>query len=540
MNFIVLSRAAGSLAALIVLLPTSSFASTGGIRLIVQEWTQTNPTVQKDAIALDKPGLISSAIDDGWTRARGPVCDALKAQAGKPDLLGHGFTLYKIDCEMAASGTLALTGFSNTVLNVSYRLPGNTFKATSTQPSVAGSYADPCFMFSYDVTANTAIHLDTLKVDPFVVSISNVSRPDSCNTAGDIAKFAATTFHFFGGKDYLALVQSSLQRTQSISTDPLNAALSPVVSSVQGYSKNYASRKNWIRNGNIYIAFAPVYVPEPLTAGIEGTISIAKSERVPVSPDCSTFALVGNVQTGPAPLYDPVGMTDSDPPIVHMGSGSAHGDATDAGARYTCAYSATQMPASVPVLYSGSGIAGPPEKGNPAYKVGLKADGWSGKVALTGMSDQKNFVAVAFPSYTLRLNAPVGRALVPSGNPAEGAKTVVNPISPEMGILRAADSANLNPQPLPPAGDIKISDGNALFAKGDFAGAAASFDKARLANGKSAVALHNLALAHAKLGQTDLAVRELHQAVGLANASGDAATANAAAKAIIIVGGASR
>lgn len=519
----------------IALCQTPAFASGGGVRIIVQEWTPANPTVQKNTIVLDRPGLIGDAIDQGWAKARTQVCDAIKTEAGKPDRLAKGYTLYHLDCSMAQTGSVTVTGLAGNVLTVSYRLPGNMFKGTTTQPTVAGKYADPCFFFTYDVTAATSIHLDTLSLEPFTVAIANVSRPDSCNAAGDIARFAATTYHFFGGPDYLALVQSSLQRTESISTAPLNAALKSVIDPIQSYSKQYATRTNWIKNGNIYIAFAPVYTPVALNAGIAGTIDIQKGERVPAAPDCTTFALTGTVQTGPAPIYDPVNMTVTDPPVAHVGSGAGHGTAADAGSRFACAFTAAQMPAGVPVKYAGSGIAGPAFKGRPPYKVGLLPDGWSGQAALTSVTPGKNFVAVAFPTIDVQQQVPVDRTLVPQNNPNYALQSRVNPV-----VLQTTNAqlTALNPQPLPPGGDTNLATGNRLFAKGDFAGAAAAFDLAHASNPKSAIAMHNLALAHARLGQTAQALSEFRSASSLASASGDAATANASAKAIIIVGGA--
>jgi len=96
----------------------------------------------------------------------------------------------------------------------------------------------------------------------------------------------------------------------------------------------------------------------------------------------------------------------------------------------------------------------------------------------------------------------------------------------------------LNPQPLPPkGGDPWTQRGNALFMRGDFAGEATAFGHALDANASNAVALHNLGLAHARLGQVDQAKGELVRASQLARRQRDLGTAAASDRGIIIVSG---
>jgi hypothetical protein len=77
------SRTVAACAAIVACaLPTLAFAAPGGVRIIVQQWTSTNPGVQSNDIVLDRPGLMSDALNAGWADARKPVCDALTAEAG--------------------------------------------------------------------------------------------------------------------------------------------------------------------------------------------------------------------------------------------------------------------------------------------------------------------------------------------------------------------------------------------------------------------------------------------------------------------------
>ncbi len=501
------------------------------MRIIVQRWSPVNPTAQSNDIVLDRPGLMSDALNGGWAAARKPVCDALKAEAGQPDRLGKGLTLYNMDCAMAQAGSLAVTGVNGNVVTMAYTLPGNMFKATSTQPSVAGSYADPCVFFYYDLSAKTTLHLDTLAVDSFTVAIQNVTRPDSCNTAGDIARFAATTLRYFGGPDFLAIAQRSIERTQSISTSKLNAAVQSFTGPLRGYAAQYATQQNWIRHGDLYFAFAPVYTPRPLSAALGGTIRMPKGSWFAAAPNCAAFSIVGNVQTGPAPIVDPERMGVGTPPSVDVGTVSTGGTATDAGDRYVCTYTENQLPAGVPVAFRGSGKVGS-GSGHVQYVVSVKPDGWTGTTSLAGVSQGKNFVATVAPGLTGFGAANRPGVHVDPGDPASKYATQANPVM----AGNPAQRVSLNPQPLPPrVADSLTLSGNVLFGRGNFTGAAAAFGRAVAANANNAVALHNLALAHVRLGQLDRAKSELRRAADLARSQGDLATSRASENALTAV-----
>lgn len=525
-----------ALAALVVFLAAALSAiadpASGGVRIIVTQWNPAAPAVQKDDVVLDRPGLIGNALNAGWADARGPVCDALKAEAGRPNRLGPGFSLYNIECSMAPSGTLTITGASGAIVSMSFRLPGNTFKGTSTQPSAAGSYADPCASFHYDLVAKTSLHLDTLAVDTFAVSIENVSRPDSCNVAGDIALFAASALHFFGGPDFVAIAQHALERTQGVSTAKLNAAVASFVTPLQNYTARYAVRQQWVRHGDLYFAFAPAYVPQPRAQAMSGDIHIAKAQWLSGVPDCSAFTVTGYVQTGPSPIVDPERMTVGTAPGADVGVSTTSGTGLDLGDHYNCNYIERQLPAGVPIHFIGHSRAAT-VRGHVQDQVGLAPEGWNGTVALSAYLPNKNFTATLAPQlvgFGERVNTG---ARVDPGDPAKGKSLAVATIA-----SNPSERVALNPQPLPPkVANALMERGLASFAHGDFAAAADAFARAYAADSKNAVALHDLGLAHAQLGKTELATSELQHASLLARAQGDLGTAKASQSAIIIVSG---
>lgn len=527
------TRALAATAGLLFALPAGANAASGGVRIIVQAWTPANPSVQRNDIVFDKPGLLGDALASGWALARTPICDALKAELGKSDRIAPGFTLYNMDCRMATSGTLAVTGATGNRVTMTYELPGNMFKATSTQPTVLGTYANPCAFISYDLSATTTLHLDTLAIDAFSATIDHVSRPDSCNAAGDIAKFFATTLHFFGGPDFLAIAQNALTKTQDISTGKLNAAVASFVDPVRKYGGAYAKQQSWVINGNLYFAFAPSYVPEPLSSTMGGTIRMEKRHWLAAAPDCAAFSVIGNVQTGPAPITDPERLSVGAAANIDLGVIDASGTATDAGDRYVCNYTERQLPTGVPIAFRGSGKAGNGREGHVVYAVGFKPDGWSGTTSLNGFTSGKNFIATVAPRLAgFGEKANTGVRVNPGDPATVGLRARVNILT------NPVERVGLNPQPLPPkVADTLTQSGNTLFARGDFAGAAAAFERAVGANASNAIALHNLALAHARLGQSERATSELKRASELAKSQGDLGTSRASESAIIIVSG---
>ena len=529
MRFFLSTAFAAVAAATLSASPLAAQAS-GGVRIIVQAWQPANPATQNNNVVLDRPGLLEDGLNAGWAKARTPICDALEQELGKPDRVAPGFSLYNMDCKMAQSGSLNVTGAQNNVVNIQYRLPGNMFRATSTQPSVAGSYADPCAFFYYDLVATTSIHLDTLDVDAFSVATQNVSRPDSCNAAGDVAKFVATTIHFFGGPDFLALAQNTLTQQQNVMTGDLNAAVNTFVGPLRSYSGQYAKQSSWVRHGDLYFAFAPSYVPQPLSASLNGAIVMPKARWHDPAPDCSVFRITGNVQTGPAPILDPETLRVGVAPHTAVGAASASGAAADAGDRYVCTYAMSGLPPAVPVTFQ---ALGRPNNIANNYLTLIGPDGWSGTDTLPSSAPKRDFLAEETSTANLHVNQQVPQVFVKPGGPVE--------TNDPRQLFQSGTSLQrvaLNPQPLPPAGvNALISSGNAAFARGDFSTAATLFGRAVATNRADPIALHNLALAHARLGNTSLAQNELRTAQTLARGAGDMVTANAAARSIIVVGG---
>ena len=83
-------------------------------------------------------------------------------------------------------------------------MPGAYLEATSTQPTVLGSWADPRFGVSFDITIDIdLVPSGGLRVTGSSATLSNASI-QSANVVGDVLDFFNTLSSFFVGIDFKA------------------------------------------------------------------------------------------------------------------------------------------------------------------------------------------------------------------------------------------------------------------------------------------------------------------------------------------------
>ncbi len=158
-----------------------------------------------------------------------------------------------------------------------------------------------------------------------------------------------------------------------------------------------------------------------------------------------------------------------------MGSNASSGRATrERDGSSECAYTETSLPSGVPVSFAPVNDCSTPVVGY-ARGVSIKPLGWSGTV--NPSQDGLDFEVDA-TSCASHIGA----------------------------LPKSALWANL--ALLPHGPDSTISQGESAYKRGDFAGAANAFKQAFSANPNSYVALHDLALANARLGNVSVAKTE--------------------------------
>lgn len=155
----------------------------GGLRVI----RETVPARSR-GVVFDRPRFFSDALNAVWSAVRAPLCDQIVAQAGVADGAGRGYTLYDINCKLAPVGVLFMRDASGTTgaIDLTFEVPHNYFEATTTQPTKAGSWADPRFSLTYEILLHLRVdpaHLRVLAADYAVI---NPGRPDSHNVAANI------------------------------------------------------------------------------------------------------------------------------------------------------------------------------------------------------------------------------------------------------------------------------------------------------------------------------------------------------------------
>ena len=155
----------------------------GGLKVV----RETFP-MQSRGIVFDKPRFFSDALNMVWSAVRAPLCDQIVAQAGVADGAGRGYTLYDINCKLAARGVLFMRDASGTTgaIDLTFEVPHNYFEATTTQPTKAGSWADPRFSLTYEILLHLRVDPVHLKVLAADYAAINPGRPESHNVAADL------------------------------------------------------------------------------------------------------------------------------------------------------------------------------------------------------------------------------------------------------------------------------------------------------------------------------------------------------------------
>jgi hypothetical protein len=183
--------------------------------------------------------LLQDGAQGGWDDARPQVEDQLKAELGRGDRIAKGVTLYDLDLRLAKQVSLARAGGGSSMsgaIPMELRLAPDLLIAKSTTPSVFGSDFDPKFSLDFGVVIDFSINVQPEKMSLSVqVGSARLTGKDctgspyldSQNVVADLAKFfAGTVSPWFGGPDYVALVEAMLARHDFAGV--LNAAMRPV------------------------------------------------------------------------------------------------------------------------------------------------------------------------------------------------------------------------------------------------------------------------------------------------------------------------
>lgn len=446
-----------------------ALAAPIGAQVIVQAFDPRNPDAQNIQTPYDSGSAVSDAVMDAWGKLRNFVCGPLKQHMGKGNLLANGVTLYNIDCTLP-DGELIASQNGGRGLKLAYRVKGVSLAATSTTPDIAlgiglGSYADPRFSASFDLDFELGLALqetgDVLHVSAAKVAVSG-ARIDSHNASGDMLKWLDDNLvPIVKGQSFRAQAEAALNGINPDFANKVNTGLAPVNNALRP-PQNLIRSGLWARPGKIYIAFAPAEWVPPTNSQVSGRVSWKSADINGSVDSCAAFPMSAGVQTGPAPLTDPVTRATGPAPTRTVGQVVSASPVTAMGDNMECRYTLAALPGSVPVGISAKAPVGlKPKYGSNTFFKGtapiLVAPGWGGRTVPDGGSGRDWEMASGLRANsvpTVDLNPPrkkiidpvINQAINPTLNPALStnrkleSKTLQTPAAAQM----------LNPQPLPP------------------------------------------------------------------------------------------
>lgn len=438
-----------------------------GAQVIVQTWDPRNPDAQNIQTPYDSGSAVSDAVIGAWGQVRNVVCGPLKQHMGKGDLLAKGVTLYDIDCKLP-DGELIASQNGGRGLKLAYHVKGVSFAATSTTPDIAlgigaGSYADPRFSVAFDLDFELGLALqengDVLRVSAAKVVVSN-ARIDSQNTSADIVKwFDDNLVPLIQGQSFRGQAEAALNGVNPDFANQVNAALAPVNNALRP-PQNLIRSGLWARPGKIYIAFAPAEWVPPANSQVNGRVFWKIADINSSIASCAAFPMNAEVQTGPAPLTDPVSRATGAAPMRKVGQVVSASPVMAMGDTAECRYTFGALPAGVPVNMSASTPAGvkPKYGSNTFFKgaVTIAPAGWRGVTVPDGGAgrDWQMASGVHANSVPTVVLDPRQKILGPVVNPALSIDSKVQSLK---SLQTPASARMLNPQPLPPKSKLMPS-----------------------------------------------------------------------------------
>jgi hypothetical protein len=147
---------------------------------------------------LSRPTLIADLVAELNDR-RPQIEGELRMQLGRGDLLGKGYTLYKLNPRL---GEASFQFDSPSSFRI--RMPGNYLYARCTQPTVLGSGADPAVEIHFDLLVTGTFELPThqrptINVTTAVVQVPRVTVK-SRNVSGAVVIGSGVIYDFFNKK----------------------------------------------------------------------------------------------------------------------------------------------------------------------------------------------------------------------------------------------------------------------------------------------------------------------------------------------------
>lgn len=214
--------------------PIIGFASGANAAMPYQIASGVNYSRIVDSI-LNNQGKLDRTIDKVWNDfGRGTVTEKIKQQ-----LEGRRFTrkiaIYDTQVNLTNITSKQVSRIPGTnKIRMQLVLPGNNTYFKTTTPSILGSYADPSFRVSYDLTLNVTMSVDQsanpIKVDELNIQVSN-GRYRGANITGTVAKAVGD---FLTGGGFSNSIVSQINQEIDLRAQLANA----IAPAIQQFSAN--------------------------------------------------------------------------------------------------------------------------------------------------------------------------------------------------------------------------------------------------------------------------------------------------------------
>ena len=367
----------------IVLLNSVATAGPIGGQVLAQVWDPRNPQQQNIQIPYDHSTAVSDAVFSAWSAVRNLVCGDLMKQLGQSDLLAKGITLKNIECRLP-DGELTATQNGAKGLTLTYRVKDVHFAATSTTGDFpCGSECDPRFSLRFDVGFELGLALqvagDTVRVTAAKVQVSN-ALIDSHNWSADLIKWADDNLvPLLRGNSFRSQAEAALNNVEYNFANEVNPKLAPLNNTLRA-PQGMVRIGLWARPNKIYVAFTPTEWLPPANGSVSGRVfwKSTINTNQPIS-NCSAFSMEAMVQTGPAPITDPVRRSLGLAPSRRVGHVSTGSPLARAGDVWQCQYTLGSLPAGIPVqvlAHTPGNVAGTSRNSQAFLALRLEPVGW--------------------------------------------------------------------------------------------------------------------------------------------------------------------
>jgi hypothetical protein len=208
----------------VCLLPGVVFAGSPdlGVEVYAQNWQPALPVPDDMNRVFSHPRLISDKLTEAVNANSSDICESIKQKVTVSNLVGDGITIKarKFKCKLGDVTALKVINVVGQNFTFDFVLNGNHFDVETTQPTVAGSWADPTFTMDLDVqmildfswNASGKVSLDSAQQNVVQVTLTPT------NTNAKLAAILDKMTGFKNSKRFLTTITESVNNSRGLSS----------------------------------------------------------------------------------------------------------------------------------------------------------------------------------------------------------------------------------------------------------------------------------------------------------------------------------